>query len=78
MEILTDPSGCSFKQQMDRCRARVLPNYEPKIGDFPLDQNIMERGRYMKQTMYLIVGMALVISFAGCTSKSTKMKNKEK
>ena len=32
----------------------------------------------MKRTMYLIAAMVLVISLAGCTSKSTKIKNKEK
>jgi hypothetical protein len=32
----------------------------------------------MKHTLYLIVAMALMISFAGCTSKNTKIKNKEK
>jgi len=32
----------------------------------------------MKHTMYLVMAMALVISLAGCTSKSTKIKNKEK
>lgn len=32
----------------------------------------------MKRTMYLMAAMVLVISLAGCTSKSTKIKNKEK
>ena len=32
----------------------------------------------MKQAMYLIMAMLLVISITGCTSKSTKIKNKEK
>lgn len=32
----------------------------------------------MKRTMYVMVAMVLMISIAGCTSKSTKMKNKEK
>ena len=32
----------------------------------------------MKRTMYLIAVMVLVLSLAGCTTKSTKIKNKEK
>lgn len=32
----------------------------------------------MKHKMYLILAMTLVITLAGCTSKSTKIKNKEK
>jgi len=32
----------------------------------------------MKHTMFWIVAMALVISLTSCTSKSTKIKNKEK
>ena len=31
----------------------------------------------MKRTMYLIAAMVLVLSLAGCTSKSTKIKDKE-
>jgi len=41
-------------------------------------QNIKESGISLKHTMCLVVAMALVISIAGCTSKSTKIKDKEK
>ncbi len=33
---------------------------------------------FMKRTMYLIAVMVLLTSFTACTSKSTKIKNKEK
>lgn len=31
----------------------------------------------MKHKFYLIAAIALVVAFAGCTSKKTKMQNKE-
>ena len=50
-----------------------------KIGELSaLVKNITERCMSMKRTMYLVMAMALVISFAGCTSKSTKIQDKEK
>jgi len=39
--------------------------------------NQSSREKSMKHTIFLIMAMMLVVSFTGCTSKSTKMKNKE-
>lgn len=50
-----------------------------KIGELStLDRKITERCMSMKHIVYLIAAMVMVISFTGCTSKSTKIKNKEK